>query len=355
MNLTTIRNDVQKGKFAPIYLLYGDEPFFINKAVSIIDEYVLSEAERGFNQAVFYGADIEGQKLNEVCARLPMMATRSYVLVKEAQDIPTEYLTHLLDYMLKPNPKTVLVLAWKRKIDKRREFYTKGVKKNEHLCILESKAIPDYKLEEWLGHYAQSVGFRLDSKSVSLMAEFLGNDLSTIYQAFEKLKLVMPDNAHINADIIEQYIGISKEYNKFELKDALGNRNPERVMRILSYYRGNSKAFYLPLILATIYNQMVVLYQLKMISSPTVQDVKVIGNIHAFPVQQSILRQVANYTLPELSRVLMLLSSYESKAKGIGVRNSPTKSIELLTEFCMIVVNPSLLAASKNLSVARTA
>ena len=355
MTLTTIQNDVQNGKFAPIYLLYGDEPFFIDKAVSAIHEHVLTEAERGFNQAVFYGADIEGQKLNEVCARLPMMATRRYVLVKEAQDIPTESLTHLLDYMLKPNPQTVLVLAWKRKIDKRREFYTKGVKKSEHLCILESQAIKDYKLEEWLAGYAQSEGFRIDNKSVSLLAEFLGNDLSTIHQAFEKLKLVLPDNAHINADIIEQYIGVSKEYNNFELKDALGHRDTERILRILAYYRGNSKALYLPLILATIYNHMVVLYQLKMVSSPTVQDVKAIANIHAFPVQKAILRQVANYTLPELSRVLMLLSSYEPKAKGIGVRNSPTKSIELLTELCMIIANPTLLAASKNLSVARTA
>ena len=114
-------------------------------------------------------------------------------------------------------------------------------------------------------------------------------------------------------------------------------------MRILKLLSGNSKALYLPLILATIYNHMVVLYQLKMISSPTAQDVKAIANIHAFPVQQAILRQVANYTLPELSKVLMLLSSYEPKAKGIGVRNSPAKSIELLTELCMIIANPSLI------------
>ena len=346
---------MQKGKFAPIYFLYGEEPFFIDQAVSEIDKCVLTEAERGFNATVFYGADIEGQKLNEVCARLPMMASRNYVLVKEAQNIPSESFPHLLTYLLNPNPQTVLVLAWKSKIDKRRELYTKGIKKSKHLCILESQAIKDYKLEEWLANYARSVGFRLDNKCVALLAEFLGNDLSTIYQAFEKLKLVLPDNAEVNEDIIEQYIGISKEYNNFELKDALGNRDAVRVMRILNYYRGNSKALYLPLALAVIYNHMIQLYQLKMISSPTRSDVKRIANIHAIPVQQAILRQLPKYTLDELSKVLLLISSYEPKGKGIGVRGTPTKPIELLTEFCMIVLNPSLLAASQNLSVARTA
>ena len=225
-------------KFAPVYLLMGEESYFIDLLSSLLSESILNEAERAFGQITLYGKESEAGAIINFCRQVPMMGAYQVVIVKEAQQL--RGLDKLSLYMQSPSPTTILVLCHKeRNMDKRWQLYkqieAKGV-------VFESIPPRDYELPAWIGDYARSKGFTLDPKAISMLTDHLGADIAKITNELGKLLTFLPEGTkNITAEQIEQNIGISKDFNNFELTKALSERDMAKAMRIADHFARNPK------------------------------------------------------------------------------------------------------------------
>ncbi|RZK18950.1 MAG: DNA polymerase III subunit delta, partial [Pedobacter sp.] len=213
-------------KFKPVYLLHGEESYYIDQVTDYIEDKLLNDAEKGFNQTVLYGKDTDMATVLGAAKRYPMMSDYQVVIVKEAQDLKwgkddggSKEAEFVLSYFEKPLPSTILVLAFKyANFDKRKKIY-KAISKSG--LIFQSDPVRDYKLVPWIEEFIKEKGYKIDQQASALMAEYLGTDLSKIANEIEKLMLNVPKETIINADLVQKNIGISKEYNVFELQKAL--------------------------------------------------------------------------------------------------------------------------------------
>ena len=225
-------------KFAPVYLLMGEESYFIDLLSSLLSESILNEAERAFGQITLYGKESEAGAIINFCRQVPMMGAYQVVIVKEAQQL--RGLDKLSLYMQSPSPTTILVLCHKeRNMDKRWQLYkqieAKGV-------VFESIPPRDYELPAWIGDYARSKGFTLDPKAISMLTDHLGADITKITNELGKLLTFLPEGTkNITAEQIEQNIGISKDFNNFELTKAFSERDMAKAMRIADHFARNPK------------------------------------------------------------------------------------------------------------------
>lgn len=237
MTYEAILSELDKKHYRPIYFLMGDEAYFIDKIVDRIEDEVLDEAERGFNQSVLYGKDVTAQDIISEAKRFPMMSERQVVVVKEAQHVRN--IEDLKSYAEQPQPSTVLVFAYKyKKLDKR-----KGLAKvlaKDHV-LFESKKLYDNQVAEWVTRMIREAGFKVSPKAVALLTEFVGSDLGRMHQEVEKLMLVVPKGGEISAEVIEKNIGISKDYNNFELQKAIGDGDVVKANKIAHYFGQNPK------------------------------------------------------------------------------------------------------------------
>ncbi|MEH6514805.1 MAG: DNA polymerase III subunit delta, partial [Maribacter arcticus] len=214
-----IVNTIKKGQISPIYFLFGEEAYFIDKISDYIGDKVLTEEEKGFNQMVLYGRDVSIDDIVGNAKRYPMMAERQVVIVKEAQHL-SRTIEQLCAYAENPQQSTVLVICYKyKKLDKRKKLF-KIIKKNG--VIFESKKLYENQVSDWLRKHLLSRGYTISHKAANLLVEYLGTDLSKISKELEKLKLALPQQTEITPEHIEEHIGISKDYNNFELKRAIG-------------------------------------------------------------------------------------------------------------------------------------
>ena len=233
-----IVNNIRKGIFKPIYFLYGEEPYFIDKVSDFIANNVLTEEEKGFNQMVLYGKDVSIEDIVGNAKRYPMMAERQVVIVKVAQHL-SRTIENLVSYAKNPQTTTVLVICYKyKKLDKRKPLY-KSIKKDG--VILESNPLRDYQIPAWIQKAGKNAGFSIPQKSSMLLAEHLGTDLGRIVSELNKLKLLLPAGTEVTPAHIEEHIGISKDYNNFELKKAIGERNVLKATKIITYFAQNPK------------------------------------------------------------------------------------------------------------------
>ena len=230
--------DIRKGNIKPIYFLFGEEPYYIDKISQFIEKNVLSEEEKGFNQMVLYGKEASIDEIVGNAKRYPMMAERQVVIVKEAQEL-SRTIEQLVDYAENPQPTTVLVICYKyKKLDKRKKLY-KSVSK--HGVLFESKKLYENQVSEWLRKVLHGKGYSISHKAAILLVEYLGTDLSRISKELDKLTLVLPKESQITPADIEEHIGISKDYNNFELKKAIGERDVLKAARIINYFAQNPK------------------------------------------------------------------------------------------------------------------
>lgn len=229
---------VEKRQFAPMYLLMGEEPFFIDRLADRLAATILNEAERAFNQTVVYGKDTDGGAVVNACRQMPMMGGRQVVLVREAQQLKKIEL--LAGYTQSPQESTILILCHKGKnVDKRTPLYKSLAAKGE---VLESVPPRDYELGSWLADFVRAKGIALDAKASAMMIDHLGADLSKIAGELDKLLTSLPEGtAAVTADHIERYIGISKEFNAFELTRAVSEKNLAQAMRIADHFARNPK------------------------------------------------------------------------------------------------------------------
>lgn len=323
--------EIKQKKFRPIYLLHGEEPFFIDKLMEALEQNVLQEHEKAFNQDVVYGKDIDLPKLKSYLMQYPAMAERRLVIIKEAADF--KGFKELKAYWAKPNPATVFVIAHKYK------KFGAGLKAIEKVgAVFESKKVYDNKLPGWIMDYLKSKKRAIQPQTATLLAEYLGNDLSKVVNELEKIHLNIPKDTEIDNAIVEKYIGISKEYNVFELQDALTARNTEKAMRIAFNLSANIQKQPLVLILASLYGYYSKIYMAhKHQAKSDGAMAKELGLRFQFHVK-NYRNALRAYSLPEVARCMSLLREFDLKAKGLN--NASNTHGELLEELVFKLLNP---------------
>ncbi|AZQ44666.1 DNA polymerase III subunit delta [Nonlabens ponticola] len=316
-DLQNILSDIKSKKFAPIYFLHGDEPYFIDQISNLIQEEVLTEAERGFNQMVLYGKDVTVDEIVENAKRFPMMAQYQVIIVKEAQHLAAK-LSAMEQYAAAPLESTILVLNFKYKKPDGRKKVFKHIKKNG--VVFDSKPIYDNKMPAWITNYLKVKKYSIDPKAVQMLVEFLGNDLGRVSNELEKLMIVHKPESPITPQVIEDNIGISKDYNNFELRKALGMRDVVKVHRIINYFADNPKENPLVLTTAQMHNFFVQLLKVHALKDRSPRSVAKAAGINPFFVQE-LLTAVRNYPMKYCSRAIKLIREMDVKSKGVDAIN----------------------------------
>ena len=330
-----ILSDLKNKIYAPVYFLYGTEALYIDQVTNFIEKKVLNESEKSFNQTVLYGREVEAINIIEVCMRLPMMSSYQVVIVKEAQDI--KGFEKLEKYFKNPVKSTILVLAYKhKKVDKRKVIF-KNIIKNKDFVILESNTIREYEVEKWIASYVKSKKISINPTGVKLLAEFLGTDLSKITHEIDKLILVKGEKSEITEDDIEKNIGISKEYNIFELTNALGKKDNLKCFKITNYFVSNPKSLFLPMALGTIYNFFTKLFLTKYAANFDNNSLSRVLKIHPF-IAKDYKVYASKYDIRQINNVFSLLRTYDLKSKGMGATGSMSQG-ELLRELIAKILN----------------
>ncbi len=325
-----IVTDIKNGNIKPIYFLMGEEPYYIDRISEFIDKNVLAEEEKGFNQMVLYGRDVTIEDIVSNAKRFPMMAERQVVIVKEAQDL-SRTIEKLADYVENPQPSTVLVMCYKyKKIDKRKKLY-KVVSKNG--VIFEGKKLYENQVADWIRRVLAGAKYSIEPKAAQMLVEFLGTDLSKINNELEKLKLIIPSGSQITADQIEENIGISKEFNNFELRKAIGSRDVTKAHRIINYFAQNPKDNPLVVTISLLYSFFSQVLKYHGLSDKSQRNVASVLKVNPYFVKD-YTEAAHNYPMKKVSQIIGLLRESDVKGKGVGATNLPQGDIlkELLVK-----------------------
>ena len=237
--INQIVSDINNGVVKPIYFLMGEESYYIDKISDFIEENILKEEEKGFNQTVMYGRDVSVEDIIGAAKRFPMMAEKQVIIVKEAQDL-SRTIEKLASYASNPQPSTVLVINYKyKKLDRRKALF-KAIHKIG--LVFESKRLYDNQVADWIRRVLGGKNYQVEPKAAQMLVDFLGTDLSKINNELEKLITIFPQNTIITPDHIEDNIGISKDFNNFELRKAVGEKNITKANQIIQYFAQNPKS-----------------------------------------------------------------------------------------------------------------
>lgn len=327
-----IISQLKKKIYSPVYLLHGEEPFFIDKISDYIEEHVLDESEKAFNQTVVYGKDTEPFQLISMLKEYPAGAPYKVVIVKEAQDIKN--LENLENYLEKPVPTSILVLSFKhKKVDKRKKFYLSIKKKG---VIFESKPVYENKIPQWINDYVHSQGYTITDKSVLLLTEYLGNNLGKITNEVQKLLINIPKDKQIDENDIEKNIGISKDFNVFELQDALGIKDVLKVNRIINYFAANEKEHHAIKVIAMLYAFFHKLFLYHFLEDKSKNTAASKLGVPPYFVHKYAAAS-RKYPTRKLSDIMHHLRVYDLKAKGLN--NDSTSSGELLKELTFKILH----------------
>jgi len=332
----SIMRDLEAGKYAPVYYLMGDEPYYIDKIADYIAEHALQPEERDFNQTILFGSDVTASQIADLARRYPMMAERQVVIVKEAQNIKnTEALER---YFSKPMASTILVMCHKNgKVDGRKTGYVKAIKSAG--VMFESAKLKDRDLPGFIENYLRARQVKIDVKSVQMIAENIGADLSRLVGELNKVILSLPEeNRVVTPQIVEDQIGVSKEFNGFELRDAIVNRNVYKCNQIIKYFDENPKAgsiySFLPLLFGYFQNLMIAFYAPNNKSQEAVADWLDFKN----PWQaKDYMTGMRNYSGMKVMQIISKIREIDAKSKGLDNPNTPAG--ELMKELIFYILH----------------
>jgi DNA polymerase-3 subunit delta len=305
-----IMSDLKKRIFKPVYFLAGDESYYIDQITDFIGEKVLSDSEKAFNQVIIYGDDTTISSIIDTARRFPMMGSHQVVIVKEAQSL--KKLEDLLFYVEKPLLSTILVFNYKYKvIDKRTKLYktldTQG-------AYFESMRLRDYQIPPWIERYLMLKGIKIDPDASAMLTEFLGTDLHKIVNELDKLLITLPAGKPvITISLIEKNIGISKDYNNFELQKALGEKNILKANMIVRYFADNPKDNPVNLTIASIFSFFTKVLSYHYLTDRSKNNVAAMLKINPF-FETSAIKYNASKTV----QIISLLRTYDMKTKGFG-------------------------------------
>ncbi|MBL7982219.1 MAG: DNA polymerase III subunit delta [Flavobacteriales bacterium] len=308
--------DVRAGKFKPVYLLHGEEGFFIDRIADEIEQLALQDHERDFNQSILYGRDVDPDTVKDTCLRYPMMAERQLVVVRELQNWRVDQLDKLEAYMAKPTPTTLLVLCYKHKKVDGRKTILKTIQKSGGIVFASDK-VKDDKLPDVLMGFAKGMKRKLGAAEAQLLANHLGSDLAKAVKEVEKLCLVTEEGGQITADAIQRFVGISKDYNIFELQNAIGNRNAERAQRIANHFAADPKEYPLVLTIGLLNTYFAKLAVVHALQGKGPQELAAGLKVNPFFIKDYVA-QARNYPLPKIAEIQRYLRQCDLRSKGLG-------------------------------------
>lgn len=328
--LKQIISTIKSGAIQPIYFLMGEEPYYIDVLSTYMENAILSEEEKGFNQQVFYGRDVTIDEIVSAAKRFPMMAEKQVIIVKEAQDL-SRSIDQLIGYAENPQPSTVLVFCYKyKKLDKRKKVY-KAIAKNG--VLFESKKLYDNQIPDWIKQVLATKGHTITPKASQMLVEFLGNDLSKVNNELQKLQLIIKQGEQITPQLVEENIGISKDYNNFELQNAISTRNVKKAFSIIQYFAHNQKNHPLVMTVALLYSFFIKVFKYHALSNKS-EAPKVLGVSPYFIKDYEIAAR--NYSMKSVSAIIASIREIDVKSKGVGASLTPA---DLLKELLVKIMN----------------
>lgn len=312
-----IINDIKSGTIKPIYFFMGEEPYYIDKLTEYIEKKVLSEDEKGFNQMVLYGRDTSIDEIVSHAKRYPMMADRQVVIVKEAQEL-SRTIENLESYVLHMQPTTVLVIAYKYKTLDKRKKLVKTIAKNG--VLFESKKMYDNQVGTWINRVLSGKGYSIEPKANAMLVEFLGNDLSKISNELDKLQIIVPKSHAITPKDIEENIGFSKDFNNFELLNAIGEKNQLKAYKIAHYFAQNTKENPLVVTTSTVFGFFVKLLKFHGLKDKNPKLAAPILGVSPY-FMKDYETGLRNYPMKKVSAIVGALRDIDVKSKGVGANS----------------------------------
>lgn len=331
MSAEKIIADWKKAVFKPVYWLEGDEPYFIDQVMDYAEHHILSESEAGFNLSVFYGRDADWAAVVNACMRYPMFAERQVVLLKEAQHMKD--IDKLEGYIDNPLKSTVFVVSYKeKKVDGRSKLAKLLKTKGE---MLSTKKMYESQLPEWTNQMIQKHGLSISPKALMLLVDHIGNDLSRIENEIEKLAVNLGARKGITEDDIENYIGISKEFNVFEMQDAIAKKDLPKAIRIIRYFEANPKAAPIQLVLPALYNFFSKVFMVYGIPNADDKSIATAIGVNPYFVKD-YLTAARKYDYAGTEKIMLLLHEYN--LRSVGVHDGGTSDAGLLKEMVVKIM-----------------
>ncbi|WP_374172779.1 DNA polymerase III subunit delta [Flavobacterium tructae] len=328
-----IVNDIKAGNIKPIYFLMGEEPYYIDKLSEYIEQNVLAEEEKGFNQTVLYGRDVSVEDIVATAKRYPMMADRQVVIVKEAQDL-SRTIDKIESYVNNPMETTVLVFCYKYKtLDKRKKVTKLLAQKG---IVYESKKLYENQVGDWIKRVLAGKKYTIDPKANAMLVEFLGTDLSKINNELEKLQIILPQGTVITPQHIEENIGFSKDYNVFELRKAIGERNQLKAYKIAENFAHNPKEYPLVMTTGLVFGFFVQLLKYHGLKDKNPKNVAAAIGVNPYFLKEYDLA-IKNYPMRKVSQIVGALRDVDVKSKGVGANALPQS--DLLKEMLYKIFN----------------
>ncbi len=335
---SSIINDIKSGSFSPIYFLQGEETFFIDSIISAVEENALEESQKGFNQLILYGKDTNLSDIMGAAKRYPMMGDRQVVIVKEAQEIrewnKEDKQKLVISYLENPLSSTILVFGYKYKtLDKRTKI---GKSFEKHSVFLTAKKLYDNQVPDWIRNYCQSNSIKIEEKALMMLSENIGNNLQRLANEVDKLLLNLKGADTITAPMIQQYVGISKDYNIFEMQKSLSLLDRKKAMNIARYFASNPSNNPLVLTIYSLFSYFSKLLMIHHSSDKSERAVASLIGVNPFFVKEYLMA-ARNYPLPKVVQNIKHLHDADLQSKGIGYATK--KEGPVLTELVYKLMN----------------
>lgn len=333
--LQKLLNSLNNKQYAPFYLVDGEEAYYLDLIAGYFEDKILQPHEKDFNLTVLYGRDTDWVDVVNACRRFPMFAERQVVILKDAAQMKT--LNELLPYLENPAPTTLFLIEHRfKKADGRGKLVKVAKEKGWYYT---SDKVREEQVPAWIQQYGIDSGFHVGERESQILATYLGGDLQKIVNEIEKIRINVPEEKALTADLIQKYIGISREYNVFEFPEALTSGNRDKLYRMLSYFISNPKSAPMPLVIGSFYSHFNRIYLAHFLKGKTGKDAADIVGVSTYRLRD-IQNAARQWTLPKVERTLLLIGQYGTKA--VGVDNN-TYDAELLKE---MIVKMELIAAS---------
>ena len=332
MNPDQIITEWKKGIYHPVYWLEGEEPYYIDKIIDYAENHILNESEASFNLSIFYGRDSKVDEVVNVCKRYPMFAERQVVILKEAQHMRD--VDKLDKYIEHPLTSTIFIVGHKEKKVDGRGKLAKHLK--QYAILISTKKLYDNELPEWTDQMIRQKGLDIQNKALHMLVDHIGNDLQRLENEIDKITVNLQNRNQITEDDIENYVGVSKEFNIFELQAALGRRDMPAAMRIIQFFEANPKAAPIQLVLPTLYAFFSKLYIAASSSSRDERSIAAVLGLKGFFAKQYI-QALQFYSYSEIEKALILLHHYNLKSVGIS-KISETNDSDLMKELVAKII-----------------
>ncbi len=333
MNHKLIIKEIKNKNFQPIYFLHGEEPYYIDAISDAVLDHCLEDHERGFNQSIIYGKSAETQTLINELKSFPMGSEKRLVVLKEAQYF--NKIEELCTYLENPNPSTVFVLCFKHKKYDLRKKSLKLSSKNG--LVFHSQKVKEYQLNEWIENHIRSVGYTIKSKGIMLLAESLGNDLGRIVNEIKKLGIIIKKGEQITEQVIEENIGVSKDYNVYELTNAVGALDLDKSYIIINYFELNPKAAKLHQVVSSLFTFFSQILKIHFIKQNSREAIAKTLRVHPF-VAGELTKAKNRFSPKKIASNIEILQEFDLKSKGYG--NASSEDADLMKELVFKLVNP---------------